>query len=302
MHTVVLALTCLACAGHAMADSGKAMSKAFVPARTVPLAHSPTSSLESKILSMEAANEEMRMELERVRAHVENMEKPEAQAPTSLKLGLVGIACASVLALLARSQEKRQSPAASVATLNGAELQPRAGEVVMFDPREYAGVQAPTGFWDPLNLAAAGDESEEVFLRRRAVEVKHGRVAMLCCLGYIAPYFTRFPVSLKLDGSLPCSDISMGVKALYEIPALGLAQIVLFCGALELGPFKETPGQPGDVGWDPLSLKPDDPEEFRRKQNIELANGRLAMFGSLGFIAGDIINNGNPYVGGPFTP
>jgi len=249
---------------------------------------------------LEESNDEMKVELERIRAQI-NMDKPDAQtAPAHLKFAsLVGLVCASVLVTLGFAQ-KNQAPTVSMATSSGAELQPRAGQVVMFDPREYAGVQAPTGFWDPLNLAAAGDESEEVFLRRRAVEVKHGRVAMLCCLGYIAPYFARFPVSLKLDGSLACKDISIGVKAFNEIPALGWAQILLFCGALELGPFKETPGAPGDVGWDPLSLKPDDPEEFRRKQNIELANGRLAMFGSLGFIAGDIINNGNPYVGGPF--
>merc|ERR1719198_640895 len=231
------------------------------------------------------------------------MDKPDAQkAPASLKFAsLVGLVCASVLVVLG-FKDKRQAPAMSMATMSGSELSTRAGEVVMFDPRTYAGVQAPTGFFDPLNLAADGANSEETFLRRRAVEIKHGRVSMLCCLGYIAPYFTRFPVSLKLDGSLPCKDISVGVKALYEIPALGLAQIVLFCGALELGPFKETPGNPGDVGWDPLKLKPEDPEEFRRKQNIELANGRLAMFGAVGFIAGDIINDGNPYVGGPFTP
>merc|ERR1711937_467400 len=38
------------------------------------------------------------------------------------------------------------------------------------------GVQAPVGFWDPLGLAADGDE--ELFRRRREVELKHGRVSM----------------------------------------------------------------------------------------------------------------------------
>lgn len=43
------------------------------------------------------------------------------------------------------------------------------------------GVLAPLGFFDPLGLCADGNE--EVFARRRAVELKHGRVAMLAVVG-----------------------------------------------------------------------------------------------------------------------
>ena len=42
------------------------------------------------------------------------------------------------------------------------------------------GVQAPVGFWDPLGLSADGDM--DTFKRRRAVELKHGRI---CRLVYI---------------------------------------------------------------------------------------------------------------------
>merc|ERR1712151_1370236 len=44
------------------------------------------------------------------------------------------------------------------------------------------GVQAPLGFWDPLGLSANGDV--ESFKRRRAVEIKHGRICMLATMGY----------------------------------------------------------------------------------------------------------------------
>jgi len=124
---------------------------------------------------------------------------------------------------------------------------------------------------------------------------------MLACLGYIVPYFGKFPGSLTLDGSLKFADVPIGLKALTTLPPLSIAQILLFIGALELGPFKNNPENPGDFGWDPLGLQPDDPAEFRKKQNAELANGRLAMFASLGFLVGDVLNDGNPYVGGPFT-
>merc|ERR1719450_1475669 len=47
------------------------------------------------------------------------------------------------------------------------------------------GVQAPLGFFDPLGMAKDGDA--EAFKRRRAPELKNGRVAMLAALGYITP-------------------------------------------------------------------------------------------------------------------
>eukprot|EP00969_Alexandrium_andersonii_P267749 11832318-Alexandrium_andersonii.AAC.1 len=44
-----------------------------------------------------------------------------------------------------------------------------------------AQVQAPVGFWDPVGFTKDGDVEE--FTRRRGVEVKHGRIAMLATLG-----------------------------------------------------------------------------------------------------------------------
>ena len=49
-----------------------------------------------------------------------------------------------------------------------------------FDPAKELGVQDPIGFWDPLGLSAGEDEA--TFKRRRAVEIKHGRiVSVLAC-------------------------------------------------------------------------------------------------------------------------
>ena len=41
-------------------------------------------------------------------------------------------------------------------------------------PAKELGVQDPIGFWDPLGLSA--DKDEATFKRRRAVEIKHGRI------------------------------------------------------------------------------------------------------------------------------
>merc|ERR1712174_52504 len=42
------------------------------------------------------------------------------------------------------------------------------------------GVQAPVGFWDPVGYTKDG--SVENFKRRRATEIKHGRVSMLATM------------------------------------------------------------------------------------------------------------------------
>ena len=47
---------------------------------------------------------------------------------------------------------------------------------------------------------------------------------------------------------------------------------------------------PGDIGFDPLGLKPSSSQEFIEMQNKELNNGRLAMLAAMGFIVQERIN------------
>lgn len=47
---------------------------------------------------------------------------------------------------------------------------------------------------------------------------------------------------------------------------------------------------PGDIGFDPLGLKPSDPDEFYELSTKELQNGRLAMLAAMGFIAQELVN------------
>ena len=58
------------------------------------------------------------------------------------------------------------------------------------------GGQAPLGYWDPLGLNANADGA--TFRRRRAVEIKHGRVAMFATIGYIVPEYYKFPGAINL--------------------------------------------------------------------------------------------------------
>jgi len=112
----------------------------------------------------------------------------------------------------------------------------------------------------------------------RAAELKHGRVAMLAALGQITQHFWTLP-----DASGVFSAGDKPFEALNKVVAerpLAAIQIGLAIFAVEaLGQFNQAkPGQaPGDLGWDPLNLKSDDPEIYAKVQARELKNGRLAM-------------------------
>merc|ERR1712232_923963 len=53
--------------------------------------------------------------------------------------------------------------------------------------------------------------------------------------------------------------------------------------------FQLRPGYtPGDLDFDPLGLKPDDPEEFKEMQTKELQHARLAMLAAAGMMAQEL--------------
>merc|ERR1719471_2084093 len=153
------------------------------------------------------------------------------------------------------------------------------------------GVQAPVGFWDPLGLTKDGDI--EAFKRRRATELKHGRVAMIACIGYITPVYFKFPGYCSPSQTLAFEDIPNGLKALSTVPGVGWLQWLIFCGLIEKGLFVHDPTRPpgdfengGVLGVPNGSTLPKG-EKRDRKSNAELANGRLAMMAIIGMFYQD---------------
>merc|ERR1712039_1036517 len=95
------------------------------------------------------------------------------------------------------------------------------------------GVQSPVGFYDPVGFTADGDVA--AFRRRRSVELKHGRISMLACMGYMTPEITgKFPGYLSPSMDLKFSDIPNGLAAFSKMPALGWAQIAAYMGFVDL--------------------------------------------------------------------
>tara|TARA_B110001452_G_C15224098_1_gene424305 strand:- start:1570 stop:2058 length:489 start_codon:yes stop_codon:yes gene_type:complete len=114
------------------------------------------------------------------------------------------------------------------------------------------GVTPPLGVYDPL-----GCLNEPVKYPRRdyrryvELEIKHGRISMLACLGiFTTEAGIRWPGYLSKSLDLKFSDVPGGALDSYAaVPAIGWLQIVGFIIFLELA-YGATPegNEPGDVG------------------------------------------------------
>jgi len=156
----------------------------------------------------------------------------------------------------------------------------------------------PEGF-DPLGFSAKADLDQ--VKKYREAETQHGRVAMLAVVGFLVgesyhPLFGLEGKEILAIDSL--TEVRLVFPAFFEI-------LTVVIGALELNraligfasPLKERTGNtlnddyyPGDVGFDPLGLKPTDADEFATMQTKELQNGRLAMLAVAGFVAQELVD------------
>eukprot|EP00566_Odontella_aurita_P028438 CAMPEP_0113544500 /NCGR_PEP_ID=MMETSP0015_2-20120614/10744_1 /TAXON_ID=2838 /ORGANISM="Odontella" /LENGTH=194 /DNA_ID=CAMNT_0000444769 /DNA_START=241 /DNA_END=825 /DNA_ORIENTATION=+ /assembly_acc=CAM_ASM_000160 len=154
------------------------------------------------------------------------------------------------------------------------------------------GVTEPLGVFDPLGWL---ETEPEAFERRRAVERKHGRVAMAAVVGTIVHQnHITFDGYLSKSADLKFSDVPVGVDGIRAIPTAGLAQILAFFALVELAwmPASKYDGDYG-VGYFGTDIK--DPEEKARKLNVELNNGRAAQMGILGMMVHDVLD-GKPFI------
>jgi len=164
------------------------------------------------------------------------------------------------------------------------------------------GATEPLGVYDPLGWM---DTEPESFERRRAVERKHGRIAMMAAVGIIVHNnHIVFDGYISPSNNLKFSDVPTGFAGLFSIPTAGIWQIVALCGFIELTwwPASQYDGDYG-VGFFGNDIL--DPEEKARKLNAELNNGRAAMMGVFGNMVGEGITGQTmyeQYADGHFNP
>jgi len=152
------------------------------------------------------------------------------------------------------------------------------------DVEALAGVTGPLGFWDPLGLS----EGNADIAKYRRAELKHGRVCMLAALGIIVserfhPFFDQWGDGEFVSAVASHFSATAGKNfwPAFWFMAAGhelITSLADYEGKEEL-----------DFGFDPLKLKPDEPEKLEELQNKELNNGRLAMIGAAGIIAQELV-------------
>jgi len=159
------------------------------------------------------------------------------------------------------------------------------------------GAVAPLGYFDPLGFSQEGITLNEV-KRYREAEVMHGRVAMLAVVGYFVgesgfggPFGLVGPANDQLQQvPLPAMAVLTAGIAAIELNRARIGWVNPEFGAGAMWTLRDQ-YYPGDVGFDPLGLKPTEPAAFQTMQTKELQNGRLAMIAIAGICAQELVNH-----------
>ena len=128
----------------------------------------------------------------------------------------------------------------------------------------------------------------------REVELKHGRVAMLAALGFVVG--EHFHPLWGGNVDVP-SYIAWQETPLQDwMPLVGL--VIAIHELTSVFTFNSPFGgeifsirsdyASGDLGWDPLGLKPTDAAALKEMQTKEINNGRLAMIAVAGMIGQEL--------------
>ena len=134
------------------------------------------------------------------------------------------------------------------------------------------------------------EADQERFDRLRAVETKHGRVAMLAVLGHIVTSSgVRLPGDIAYG--VPFSSVKNGLAALETMPVGGIAQIIAFIGLIEIGYTTRK----DEIEAAQLKASKWNDATIKKKMAIELNNGRAAQMGILALMVHEKLDN-NPYI------
>ena len=162
-------------------------------------------------------------------------------------------------------------------------------------PGNFNGLTGQQLDFDPWGFAAGKSELE--INRFREAELTHGRVSMLTALGFLVQ--EKFHPLFSADGGPAIDQIPQLPVWLWAVMVGGIGAAEAF--RINVA-FRELDGEklkaetalrpgyvPGQIGFDPLGLAPEDPAEFREMQEKELVHARLGMIAAAGFLAQEAV-------------
>ena len=156
------------------------------------------------------------------------------------------------------------------------------------------GITGPLDFFDPAGFCSQEGITEGKIRFYQEVEIKHARVAMLAALGF--PVAEQFHPLFGGNIDVP-SYIAFQETPLQTFwPAVMI--LISTAEVFSVFTFQNPAGsQPwainldhkaGDLGFDPLGLKPKTEAGLKEMQTKELNNGRLAMIAIAGMVGQEL--------------
>jgi len=220
------------------------------------------------------------------RVHVQAGVQSPSTATSTAQLAGMGVGVAAITAAMVGGRAARRTKAV---------VSPQTALAVMPKQLQGTGGPMPDDVWDPLGLST--NASEEQLLRWRAVELKHGRVSMLACVGWWHVAQGIHPVG-DSGAKMTLSDDPLVAAA--QMPMAGMWQVVFTIMVLEwLFEYVCVPpkNRPWDLfGWEELLTEEgQEAQDYKDAQLQELNDGRLAMIGFIGLVATEIGSGGKYY-------
>jgi len=157
------------------------------------------------------------------------------------------------------------------------------------------GATDPLGFFDPLGYCTNEGVTEGKVRFYREAELKHGRVAMLASLGFLVAenFHPLFGGNINVPSYVAFQETPLQPSffpVVFSLSIFEVFSVFTFMNPKDGLWSIKSDHTPGDLGFDPLGLKPTDPAELAEMQTKELNNGRLAMIAIAGMVGQELAN------------
>ena len=157
---------------------------------------------------------------------------------------------------------------------------------------DLPGISGPLGFFDPVGFCTDASEGKIKFYRE--VELKHGRVAMLASLGFLVgeQFHPLFGGNIDVPSYIAFQETPL--QTFWPAVIVLLSIVEVFSVFSFNSPFGGEPWsvrsdyESGDLGFDPIGLKPSDAVEYKEMATKEINNGRLAMIAIAGMVGQEL--------------